>query len=446
MKNNLITLTATQQNVLETIKNQRSYGIFLDMGVGKTALVLSLIDYLMFEKLESINALIILPSQVGKVFQVWQKEIQKWDNFSFIDFVLIDGTVEKRKKLIQEKNSSITIISNNLVGWLAKNTDFSKYNMLIIDESSEYKNHKTNRFKELARLIKDQRIYLLSGTPTPKNWQDIWAQIYLLDKGKRLHPNFYHFRNTYFYEFKEYRWAMKNGAKKEIINAIQDIACFSEGEIKLPTLNTKPIFLEFTADKQKIFNDMKKNFVAEWEEVEVTALTTATMINKCLQLSNGACYIHDDKYAFFDDTKINWLENFVKNEEDNVLVFYPYRFDKARILKLKGARAIENVNDVDDWNDKKIKLGVISPHSMKFGGNLQFGGHTIVWFGLTWNLLEFLQSNKRVWRRGQTHHEVNIYYLMMSNTYDLYVYKNLIEKEISQEELLNAIKLKKETI
>ena len=96
---------------------------------------------------------------------------------------------------------------------------------------------------------------------------------------------------------------------------------------------------------------------------------------------------------------------------------------------MKGARAIENVNDVDDWNDKKIKLGVISPHSMKFGGNLQFGGHTIVWFGLTWNLLEFLQSNKRVWRRGQPHHEVNIYYLMMSNTYDLYVYKNLIEKK-----------------
>ena len=136
---------------------------------------------------------------------------------------------------------------------MLKNTDFSKYNMIIIDESSEYKSHKTNRFKELAPLINEQRIYLLSGTPTPKNWQDIWAQIYLLDKGKRLCPNFYHFRNAYFYEFKEHRWAMKQGAKQDIINAIKDITCFSEGKIKLPKANTIPIMLKFSPYKQKNF-------------------------------------------------------------------------------------------------------------------------------------------------------------------------------------------------
>lgn len=444
MSKELITLTDIQKNVLNTIKDKRSFGIFLDMGVGKTALVLSLIDYLMFEKLEDINALIILPAQVGKVFQVWQKEIQKWENFKYIDFTLIEGNASKRKKIIAEKKSSITIISNNLVGWLSENTDFNRYNVLIIDESSEYKSHKTNRFKELAKLINKQRVYLLSGTPTPKNWQDIWSQIYLLDKGKRLSLNFYHFRNTYFYEFKQYRWAMKQNAKQQIIDSIKDIACFSDGEQDLPKLNLKPIFLQFSQDRQKIFNDMKNNFVAEWEESEVTALSTATMINKCLQLSNGMCYLNDSSYTFFDDTKIKWLDSFIKTEKDNVLVFYIYRFDKERIMKIKGARAIETVQDVDDWNAGKIKLGVISPHSLKFGGNMQYGGHTIVWFGLTWNLLEFLQSNKRVWRRGQPHHEVNIYYLMMSNTYDLYVYKNLVEKSISQEELLNALKIKKE--
>ena len=130
MKNNFINLTETQKRVLEIIKEQRAYAIFLDMGVGKTALMLSLIEYLMFEKLENINALIILPAQVGKVFQVWQKEIQKWDNFNFIDFILVEGNADKRKKIISEKKSSITIISNNLVGWLAKNSDFSKYNFI----------------------------------------------------------------------------------------------------------------------------------------------------------------------------------------------------------------------------------------------------------------------------------------------------------------------------
>ena len=140
--------------------------------------------------------------------------------------------------------------------------------------------------------------------------------------------------------------------------------------------------------------------------------------------------------------KIEWLKDFVQKTNDNVLVFYIYRFDKERIMQIKNARAIENVKDVDDWNLGKIKVGVISPHSMKFGGNLQYGGHTIIWFGLTWNLLEFLQSNKRVWRQGQQH-DVDIYYLMMADTYDLYVYKNLIEKDISQNELLDAIKLER---
>lgn len=442
MKNNFINLTETQKRVLEIIKEQRAYAIFLDMGVGKTALMLSLIEYLMFEKLENINALIILPAQVGKVFQVWQKEIQKWDNFNFIDFILVEGNADKRKKIISEKNSSITIISNNLVGWLAKNSDFSKYNFIIVDESSEYKSHKTKRFKELSRLVKDQRIYLLSGTPVPKNWMDIWSQIYLLDKGERLSANFYHFRNTYFYQFKDYFWSMKKGAKEEIIEAIKDIAVFGESDVSLPPVNVKPTYLNFTPEKQKIFNSMKNNFVAEWEEGEITALSTATMINKCLQLSNGMAYTSENNYVFFDDTKLKWLENFVKTTTDNVLVFYIYRFDKENILKIKGARAIESVKDVDDWNEGKIKLGVISPHSMKFGGNMQFGGHTIVWFGLAWNLLNFLQSNKRVWRRGQKH-EVDIYYLMMNNTFDGYVYKNLIEKKLSQEELLNAIKIKK---
>ena len=278
-------------------------------------------NILCLKKIENVNALIILPSQVGSVFQVWQKEIQKWANFDFIDFVLIEGTPDKRKKILVEKKSSITIISNNLVGWLADNTDFSRYNLLIVDESSEYKNHMTNRFKKLSKLITTQRRYILSGTPAPKSWQDIWSQIYLLDKGKRLSSNFYHFRNTYFYEFKEYRWAMKQGAKNEIIKAINDIACFSEGNLNLPAMHTIPIYLQFSPDKQKIFNEMKKNFVAEWEGNEVSALSTAIMINKCLQLSNGMCYLSDGSSVNFDDTKIKWLEDFAKKKKIILLYF-----------------------------------------------------------------------------------------------------------------------------
>lgn len=444
MSTNIIKLTDTQKEVLEVVKNQKTYGVFLDMGVGKTALILSLLDYLIFDKLEDINALIVVPAQVGKVFQVWQKEIQKWENFKYIDFNLIEGTPEKRKKIIKKNNSSVTLISNNLVGWLYDNDDnFDKYNVIIIDESSEYKTHTTNRFKQMSRILKDQRVYLLSGTPTSKSWLDIWSQIYLLDKGKRLGANYYHFRNKYFYEYKQYRWAMKEGAKKNIIEAIKDIACFSSGEQKLPELKIIPTYLKFSDDKQKIFNYMKKNFVMEWEGQEITALSTATMINKCLQLSNGMIYQQSGEYLHFDDTKLNWLKDFNSSTDENILVFYIYVFDKERILKLDGAREIKTVQDVDDWNAGKIKLGILSPYSMKFGGNLQQGGHIIVWFGLTWDLLQLLQSNKRIWRRGQQH-EVRIYYLMMAQTYDNYVYRNIYEKNLSHEEFLNSIRIKKE--
>ena len=188
---------------------------------------------------------------------------------------------------------------------------------------------------------------------------------------------------------------------------------------------------------------MKKNFVIEWEGKEITALSTATMMNKCLQLSNGMIYQQSGEHLHFDDTKLNWLKDFNSSTDENILVFYIYVFDKERILKLDGAREIKTVQDVDDWNAGKIKLGILSPYSMKFGGNLQQGGHVIVWFGLTWDLLQLLQSNKRIWRKGQQH-EVRIYYLMMTQTFDNYVYRNIYEKNLSHEEFLNSIRIKKE--
>ena len=315
--------------------------------------------------------------------------------------------------------------------------------MIIIDESSEYKSHKTNRFKELTRILKDQRIYLLSGTPTPQGYLDLWSQMYILDRGKRLGANFYHYRNKYFFNFKKYRWALQAGAKKAIKEIVKDITVFSEGEIILPPLKIFPIYLKFSPEKQITFNNFKEQFVWEWEEEEVTALSTAVMINKCLQLSNGMIYQSDEEALHFDDTKLNWLIDFNNSTDENIAVFYLYKFDKERILKIKGARAIETVKDVDDWNAGKIKLGVLSSRSMKFGGNMQYGGHVIIWFGLTWDLLQFLQANKRIYRLGQEF-ITRIYYLMMDNTYDKYVYQTLITKTITQEDFLEAIKLKRE--
>jgi hypothetical protein len=166
----------------------------------------------------------------------------------------------------------------------------------------------------------------------------------------------------------------------------------------LPKLTEEKIYLEFTPEKQKIFNEFKNDYILSLEQEDITVLSKQILINKCLQLSNG-CVYHDKEgnYRVFDDTKLDYVRAYSESHpEENILVFYSYKFDKQRLLTLDGAEAIEDVASKDKWNRGDIKIGVISPYSFQYGGNLQYGGYTIIWFGLLWGLENYLQSNKRV--------------------------------------------------
>jgi SNF2 family DNA or RNA helicase len=321
------------------------------------------------------------------------------------------------------------------------------FDMIIVDESSRFKSSKSKRFKRLARMINltKHRVYLLSGTPVPNGWEDIWSQIFLLDKGERLGTSFWKFINTYFYVVRYNRILNKNN--KEIIeNKIKDICVFaSSDKIALPNKVEEKVYFEFEPHKEKTFKDFKDDYILQLDKGEITVLSKQILINKCLQLSNG-CVYHDveGNYTVFDDTKLRFVERYSESHpEENILVFYSFKFDKKRLLKLKGAKAIETTQDKDDWNAGKIKLGIISPYSFQYGGNLQYGGYTIIWFGLMWGLENYLQSNKRIWRQGQKH-DVKIMYLLMRNTWDDYVYKAVITKEIDQKDFLQRIDMRKE--
>lgn len=443
-----IILNEDQQNALEIIKDKRQYGVFFDMGVGKTALMLALIEYLAFDKLEVQNILIIAPASVANKLNVWQDEIRKWENFSYFDFHDLSGTKKERMDKLANNKSSITIMSDALIDWWFETYgNLLMFDMIIVDESSRFKSAKAKRFKRLARMINLQkhRVYLLSGTPVPNGWEDIWSQIFLLDKGERLGTSFWKFIDTYFYVINYNRILHKNN--KEIIeNKIKDICIFaSSDKIALPKKVEEKIYFNFTPEKQKIFKDFKDDYILQLDKEEITVLSKQILINKCLQLSNGCVYYDaEGSYKDFDDTKLRFVEEYSeKHPEENILVFYSFKFDKQRLLKLKGARAIETTKDKDDWNNGKIKLGIISPYSFQYGGNLQYGGYTIIWFGLMWGLENYLQSNKRIWRQGQKH-DVKIMYLLMRNTWDDYVYKAVITKEIDQKDFLHRIDMRKE--
>lgn len=440
-------LNDTQREVLDLIKeDKKKYGIFLDMGVGKTALMLSLIEYLVFDKLENVNTLIIAPATVANKLQVWQDEIQKWENFNYFDYYDLSGTKKQRIEKLKENKSSITIMSDALVLWWEREYgNLNDFDMIIIDESSRFKSAQAKKFKKLAKMINltNHRVYLLTGTPTPNGWQDVWSQIYLLDKGKRLGNSYWRFIDRFFLTF-NYKKYLKKEDKAIIMDLIKDICVFAGSEaVELPPKKEYKVELEFTPDKMLKFNDFKNDYILSLQNQDITVLSKQTLINKCLQLSNG-CIYHDalGNYTVFDNSKLEWVRKYSEEHpNENILVFYSYRFDKKRLLELPGAEAIEDTKSKNRWNRGSIKIGVISPFSFQYGGNLQYGGHTIVWFGLIWNLESYLQSNKRIWRQGQKN-AVKIFYLMVKNTWDEYVYKCMITKEIDQKDFLQRIDLR----
>ena len=439
-----ITLREAQQTAFERCKDEKRFGIFFDMNVGKTATMLALIDYLVFETLEIDRILIVAPPSVINKSKVWQKEIMKWKNFNFFDFIELNGTPEERIKKHENNKNTIALMSDALITWYeSEYGDFSDFDMIIIDESSRFKSHTSKKFKSIARMInKKQRIYLLSGTPMPNGHADLWSQMYLLDGGERLENNYYRFLNKYAYYVNEYKFVFLKETKKFLNERVADICMFADGsDIEMPEKEEHIVMLKWDDEKNRIYTNFKREYVLELEQGDLSVFSITALLNKTLQLANGCVYVDKElNYEIFDDTKLKWVENFSKTMEQNALVFYLFKFDKVRLLKIPGAREIKTSQDVDDWNAGKIKLGIISPYSFQYGGNLQYGGSNVIWFGLLWGLENFLQSNRRVWRYGQKH-KVNIYYLLMENTNDFVVYRRLIAKDIEEQEFLDTIKL-----
>jgi SNF2 family DNA or RNA helicase len=441
-----IILNEDQANALEIIKDKRQYGIFFDMGVGKTALMLSLIEYLAFDKLEVSNVLIIAPASVANKLTVWQDEIQKWDNFEYFDYHDMSGTRKNRIEKVQNSKPSITIMSDALVTWwYDEYENLQMFDMIIIDESSRFKSAKAKKFKKLAKMISlaSHRVYLLSGTPVPNGWEDIWSQMYLLDKGQRLGKSYYKFIDNYFVTY-GYKRMLTKANKDYLMELIKDICVFASSDnIKLPKLTEEKIYFEYSDEKQNLFNKFKKDYILDFDGEEISVLSKQILINKCLQLSNGCIY--NDKegnYKVFDDSKLDFVRQYsLDHPDENILVFYSFKFDKQRLLRLEGAQSIHDVDSKNRWNEGKIKIGVISPYSFQYGGNLQYGGHTIIWFGLLWGLENYLQSNKRIYRQGQKN-DVKIMYLLTKNTWDDYVYKAVVSKEINQNDFLKSIDIK----
>lgn len=419
--------------------------IMLDMGLGKTVITLTALWELVLDRFDVSRILVIAPKRVAE--DTWPKEIAKWEHLSGLSFSLVLGSRADREAALR-KRAFIYIINRENVAWLVENYRWD-FDMVVIDELSSFKSNKAERFKAMKRIRpKVSRIIGLTGTPAPNSLLDLWPQMYLLDMGQRLGRFIGGFRDRFFVPDKRtreiiYSYKPRDGAEDTIYSLVSDI-CISMKAVDyldMPERIDNRIEVVMSAKEQKLYDDFQRDMVLAIEGEELDAVNAAALSNKLLQMANGAVYGDDRKVLPIHDRKLDALEDLVEAANGKpLLVAYWYKHDLQRIqARFKNARCIDTSKDIDDWNVGKIPLALIHPASAGHGLNLQEGGCTIVWFGLTWSLELYQQLNARLWRQGQKH-TVVIHHIVTKGTHDEDVMRALGNKDMRQSALIEAVR------
>jgi len=434
-----------QKYATDYILDHKMCCLMLDMGLGKTVITLSALWQLALDRFDVSRILVIAPKRVAE--DTWPKEISKWEHLTGLNYSLVLGSKDKREEALSKK-AFIYIINRENVVWLTQNHKWD-FDMVIIDELSSFKSNRAQRFKALKKvrpMVK--RIVGLTGTPAPNSLMDLWAEIYLMDMGKRLGRFITGYRDRFFVPDKRnkeiiYSYKPRAGAEDAIYKLIGDI-CISmkaADHIKMPERINNIVEVSMSSREQKIYDSFKADMVISIKGKMLDAVNAAALSGKLLQMANGAVYGDDRKVFTIHDRKLDALEDLVEAANGKpLLVAYWYKHDLKRIRdRFKTARMIDTSKDITDWNAGKIKIGLIHPASAGHGLNLQEGGSTIVWFGQTWSLELYQQLNARLWRQGQRE-TVVVHHIVTKGTIDENVMKALGKKDASQAALIDAVR------
>lgn len=435
-----------QKYAIRYIETHPISALLIDMGLGKTSITLTAIRNLLFDSFEVCKVLVIAPLRVAK--NTWTDEIKKWEHLNTLTYSLIIGNENERLSALNEK-ADIYIINRENVDWLVNKSGYKfDFDMVVIDELSSFKNHQSKRFKSLMKvrpLVK--RIVGLTGTPSSNGLMDLFAEFKILDMGKRLGYFIGQYRNTYFKPDKMngpivYSYKPLPNAENAIYEKISDITVSMKANeyLKMPELLTSNYVVELSKSEKNQYDEMKKSLVLEITDGEITASNAASLSNKLCQLSNGAIYDDEQNIVEIHDRKLEALEDIIESMNDKpLLIAYWYRHDLERIKSRFSVREIKTSEDISDWNDGKIPVALIHPASAGHGLNLQNGGSTLVWFGLTWSLELYQQTNARLYRQGQKN-TVVIQHIITKDTIDEHILKALKKKNKTQSDLIDAVK------
>lgn len=447
-----------QRYAVERIIQDPAIGLFQDMGLGKTVETLTAINDLRYNRWQVSRVLIVAPKKVAEA--TWQNEAQHWDHLKHLCIVSVLGTAKQRIKALYTPGDIWTINREN-IPWLV---DYYQqdwpFDMVVLDESSSFKNPQAKRFKKL-KLVRSRvsRIVELTGTPAPNGLEDLFAQVYLLDGGERLGRTMTSYREQFFtqdyaHPGQQYRtYSPQDHADSRIQDAISDICISMKAEdyLTLPDYieDIVPVVLDPPA--KKAYGKLERDMLLEIDEDTITAGSAAVLTNKLLQLCNGAVYDADRRVTEIHRCKIEaFLEVIEQLHGEHALVFYNFQHDRDRILEaLAGSklrvRVYKGPDDETAWNAGEVDVLLAHPASCAYGLNLQKGGHHIIWFGLTWSLEQYQQANKRLHRQGQQH-PVIAHHLVVQESVDVDVMAALQAKGDTQECLMQALKARIEKV
>ena len=446
-------LHSYQQVAVEHIIRNPYCGLFLEMGLGKTASTLTAIKRLMNDYLEVGKVLVIAPKRVAQT--TWTDELEAWSHLKGQFTVSkILGTPKQRQAAIKAQ-ADIYIVNRENIGWLTDQLQgYWPFDTVVIDELSSFKSNKTRRFRALRSIRpKIDRLIGLTGTPAPNGLIDLWPQIYLMDMGERLGKTLTGYREKYFKPGRGngqvvFDYRLKQGCEESIYQQISDICVSMKAEdwLSLPERIDRTHTVKLSEVNRKRYIDFERDQILQLDtddSGDISAVNAAALSNKLLQFANGAIYDADRNVHEVHDEKLEKLEELVEAANGKpVLVFYSFRHDVARIAhRLKGykTKVIDGADDIQAWNDGKIQVMLAHPASAGHGLNLQRGGNIIVWFGATWSLELYQQANARLHRQGQTR-TVMVHHLVTEGTLDEDVMKAIAGKADKQEALMQAIK------
>ena len=438
-----------QKYSVDFIINHPAAALLLDCGCGKTVITLTAVNDLMFDRFEIQKVLIIAPLRVARFS--WGAEIRKWEHLKNLRYSVVVGTEKERRTALQQK-ADIYIINRENLPWLIENSKFD-YDMVVVDELSSFKNHQAKRFKAFMKvrpLVK--RIVGLTGTPSSNGLMDLFAEFKLLDMGQRLGRFIGQYRSAYFQPDKMngmvvYSYKPLPGAEERIYDKISDITISMKAtdHLQMPELIMSRYEVELSPKECQKYEQLKKDLVLPVNDEEITAANAAALSGKLCQLANGAIYNDDKKAVQIHDRKIDALEDIIESMNGRpLLAAYWFKHDYDRIterlseLKVPFAK-LDTDESIEKWNRGEIPVALIHPASAGHGLNLQSGGSTLVWFGITWSLELYQQTVARLWRQGQKQ-TVVVQHIIAKNTIDENIMAALEKKEHTQSALIDAVK------